>query len=152
MSAVAFDTLKLARKLRETAHMSQDQAEGVADALAEAMSGAELATKTDVILTENSLKAEIADVRAGLKAEIADVKAELKAEIADVKAELKAEIAAFRTETSVKFAEVHSNMLRLEERIERRAAESEAKLVRWVIATGVATVLAMATLLRTMPH
>ncbi len=48
MSAVAFDTLKLARKLRDTAHMSQEQAEGIADALAEAMSGAELATKGDL--------------------------------------------------------------------------------------------------------
>lgn len=48
MSAVAFDTLKLARKLRDTAQMTQVQAEGVADALAEAMSGAELATKSDI--------------------------------------------------------------------------------------------------------
>jgi hypothetical protein len=48
MSAVAFDTLKLARKLRDGAQMSQEQAEGVADALAEAMSGAELATKGDL--------------------------------------------------------------------------------------------------------
>ena len=48
MTAVAFDTLKLARTLRDTAHMSQDQAEGIANALAEAMSGAELATKGDL--------------------------------------------------------------------------------------------------------
>ena len=48
MSAVAFDTLKLARTLRDTAKMTQEQAEGIADALAEAMSGAELATKTDI--------------------------------------------------------------------------------------------------------
>jgi hypothetical protein len=33
MSAVAFDTLKLARKLRDSAHMPQEQAEGIADAL-----------------------------------------------------------------------------------------------------------------------
>ena len=48
MGAVAFDTLKLARKLRDSAEMTQVQAEGVADALAEAMSGAELATKGDI--------------------------------------------------------------------------------------------------------
>ena len=48
MGAVAFDTLKLARKLRDSAEMTQVQAEGVADALAEAMSGAELATKSDI--------------------------------------------------------------------------------------------------------
>ena len=63
MTAVAFDTLKLARKLRDTAQMSQAQAEGVADALAEAMSGAELATKTDIALSEAAIKAEIAESR-----------------------------------------------------------------------------------------
>ena len=68
MSAVAFDTLKLARKLRDTAQMTQAQAEGVADALAEAMSGAELATKTDlahaVAQVETSLGARISEAKA----------------------------------------------------------------------------------------
>jgi hypothetical protein len=45
MTAVPFDTLKLARTLRDRAHMTQEQAEGVSDALAEAMSGADLVTK-----------------------------------------------------------------------------------------------------------
>ena len=59
MSAVAFDTLKLARKLRDTAHMTQEQAEGIAAALAEAMSGAELATKHDLADVKTELKADI---------------------------------------------------------------------------------------------
>ena len=63
MSAVAFDTLKLARTLRDTAKMSQEQAEGVADALAEAMSGAELATKGDIRETELRLENKIETVR-----------------------------------------------------------------------------------------
>ena len=72
MSAVAFDTLKLARTLRDTAKMSQEQAEGVADALAEAMSGAELATKTDIAV----LKRDIADIQRDMatKAELAEIK------------------------------------------------------------------------------
>jgi hypothetical protein len=75
MTAVAFDTLKLARKLRDTAQMSQAQAEGVADALAEAMSGAELATKTDVGAVESSLRAEMAHL--ATKADLADAKADI---------------------------------------------------------------------------
>ena len=73
MSAVAFDTLKLARKLRDTAQMSQVQAEGVADALAEAMSGAELATKGDLVPL--ATKADLVEVDHHLEAKIAAVQA-----------------------------------------------------------------------------
>ena len=45
MTAIPFDTLRLARKLRDDAHMPQDQAEGIAKALSEEMAGAELVTK-----------------------------------------------------------------------------------------------------------
>ncbi len=77
MSAVAFDTLKLARKLRDTAHMSAEQAEGIADALAEAMSGAELATKRDLADVQRDLKSDIEQVELRLNASIVSVKAEL---------------------------------------------------------------------------
>jgi hypothetical protein len=97
MTAVAFDTLKLARKLRDGAQMSQEQAEGVAEALAEAMSGAELATKGD--LREFELKMD-------------------------------------------------GRFDALNERIERRAVESDVKiqavrndLLRWLLVIGVTTIL-----------
>jgi hypothetical protein len=77
MSAVAFDTLKLARKLRDTAHMSAEQAEGIADALAEAMSGAELATKADVAASAAELKAEIGASERRLEIKLGDVRADL---------------------------------------------------------------------------
>ena len=47
MTAVPFDTLKLARALRDEAKMPADQAEGVANALAEAFRD-EIATKADL--------------------------------------------------------------------------------------------------------
>lgn len=110
MPAVAFDTLKLARKLRDHAQMSQEQAEGVADALVEAMSGAELATRADI---------------AALHQEIVDVRGEMAT---------KADVA------------------RLEERIERRGAEGDARMIKWVVGTGVGAVLAIAGLLKVMVH
>jgi hypothetical protein len=73
MTAVAFDTLKLARKLRDSAEMSQVQAEGVADALAEAMSGAELATKSDLAELKAELRADLVEVEHHLEAKIAAV-------------------------------------------------------------------------------
>jgi len=61
MGAVPFDTLKLARRL-ESAGFSPKQAGDTAEALAEAMSGAELATTTDI----GSVRTEIAALRAEL--------------------------------------------------------------------------------------
>jgi hypothetical protein len=93
MGAVPFDTLKLARRL-ESAGFPSRQAGDTAEALAEAMAGAELATAADLTALRTEVKAEIAALRVELKAEIAAV----RAEIAAVRAELKAEIAAVRAE------------------------------------------------------
>ena len=58
MAAVASDTLKFARTLWEKAKLSPEQAEGLADAMAEALQG-DLVTKAD-------LRAELADTRSGI--------------------------------------------------------------------------------------
>src|ERR687886_376620 len=69
MAAVPFDTPKLARRL-EAAGFPGKQAADTAEALEEAMSGAELATKSDLAALRIELKAEIAALRAELKADI----------------------------------------------------------------------------------
>ncbi len=58
MTTIPFDTLKLARSLREKAHFAPEQAEGVADALSEAFQ-AEIATKTDLRELEYRLTIKI---------------------------------------------------------------------------------------------
>ena len=55
MTAVAFDTLRFVRALREKAKLPPEQAEGLADAMAEALQG-DLVTKAD-------LRAELAETR-----------------------------------------------------------------------------------------
>jgi hypothetical protein len=60
MNTVPFDTLKFARKL-EASGMAGAMAAGTAEALAEAMSGAELATKADIADLRTELKGDIAD-------------------------------------------------------------------------------------------
>jgi hypothetical protein len=65
MAAAAFDTLKLVRALRDKAKFSAEQAEGLADAMAEAMQG-DVATKTDLRELELRLKAEIEATKAEL--------------------------------------------------------------------------------------
>jgi hypothetical protein len=65
MAAVPFDTLKLARRL-ESAGFPPKQAGDTAEALADAMSGAELATKADLVAIETKLTAEIELLRRDL--------------------------------------------------------------------------------------
>ena len=82
MNMVAFDTLKLARKLRD-AGMPAEQAEAVAAAQAEAFGGfimAHLATKDDI--------AEVKEEIAGLRAEVKEEIAEVRQEIAGLRGEL----------------------------------------------------------------
>ena len=119
MVAVAFDTLKLARRLRDDAHMSTEQAEGVADALAEAMSGAELATKPDVRELGQAMQAEFQAVRA--------------------------ENREVDHRSSARFDA-------LGERIERRAAESNSQMIRWVLGVGVTGILTIIGSVWTIIH
>ena len=86
MAAVPFDTLKLARRF-ESAGFAPKQAADMSEALAEAMSGADLATKADI---------------AGVRAEIAALRAEIKAEIAALRAELKADIELLRRDMTIR--------------------------------------------------
>jgi hypothetical protein len=65
MAAVPFDTLKLARRL-ESAGFPTKQAGDTAEALADAMSGAELATKADLTAVQTGLRADIELLRRDL--------------------------------------------------------------------------------------
>ena len=58
MTATPFDTLKLARALRERGSMSSEQAEGITAALAEAFAD-DIATKRDLKDLEDRLAARI---------------------------------------------------------------------------------------------
>jgi predicted nucleic acid-binding Zn-ribbon protein len=62
-------------------------------------------------------KKELSDLKGELKGEIKDLRGELKGEIKDLRGELKGEIKDLRTEM----------------------ASMEAKIIKWIIATGLAT-------------
>src|SRR5215472_1495945 len=101
MGAVPFDTLRLARRL-EGAGFSPQQAGDTAEALAEAMSGAELATTADIVGVRTELKAEIAALRGELTAEIAALRTAVQAEIAAARSELKADIELLRRDITIR--------------------------------------------------
>jgi len=69
MNAVPFDTLKMARKL-EAAGFPAGQASGAAEAMVDAMTGADLATKADLTLAKADLKSEIHTLKIDLENKI----------------------------------------------------------------------------------
>ena len=78
MAALALDTLRVSKQLRE-AGFSEPQADAVTSIIGDARetSLVELATKADLRELKSELKADIAEVRTDLKVEIAGVKASL---------------------------------------------------------------------------
>ncbi len=87
--AAPFDTLKLARALRDRAGFSQEHAEAAADVLAEATE--QVATKQDVADLRNEMKTEFAAVRAemqagcaGLGAEAASVRSDMTSGLREI--------------------------------------------------------------------
>jgi hypothetical protein len=76
MNAIPFDTLKMARKL-EAAGFPGAQAAGAAEAMAEAMAGAELATKGDLLAVKGDLLHEIGLVRSDVEREIGRVRTDM---------------------------------------------------------------------------
>jgi len=77
MSAVAFDTLALARNLRDRAHFTQEQAEGVAESINEMM-GDQLATKADLTGDIASVRRDLAETEARLRADNASLRTEVQ--------------------------------------------------------------------------
>jgi len=63
VTAVAFDTLKLATALRDKAKLTQEQAKGFATAMADAMQDG-LATKADLATVRSDLAAVASDLAA----------------------------------------------------------------------------------------
>ena len=71
MNAVALDTLRVAKRLRD-AGFSESQAESVTDAIREGVTGGDLATKDDI----KGLEAAIAKLEARLETRIAQAQTE----------------------------------------------------------------------------
>src|SRR5262245_40921494 len=95
MNAVPFDTLRMAQRL-EAAGFSAPQAAGASEALAEALVGADLATKSDISDLRAEMKSEFAALRAEMKGDSATIRAETKSDSASVRAEIKSEFVLVR--------------------------------------------------------
>jgi hypothetical protein len=105
MNAIPFDTLKMARKL-EAAGFPAPQAAGAAEAMADAMSGAELATKADLLAVKAELSHEIGLFRIDVEREFGSVRTDLEREIGRVRTDM----TAMETRLTAGTATVVSNL------------------------------------------
>ena len=105
MATAPFDTLKLARALRDRAGFTQEHAEAAADALAEAVAE-QVATKQDI----RDARAEIEVLRTEMRTEFAAGRTEMAAEFAAVRAEMASEFAAVRADLASGLRDVEQRM------------------------------------------
>ena len=156
MTAVAFDTLKFARALREKAKLSPEQAEGLADALVDVFDG-NLATKADI----RDVQAELQIVRGDIEAlkiqtrgDIEALRLTTQADSDSLRQSTKSDIEALRLSTK---ADIDG--LRLETKADIDAvkgaiASAKVETVRWLVgAIGFQTLAvlgAVITLTRTL--
>jgi hypothetical protein len=94
MTAIPFDTLKFARHL-EASGLAAPVAAGAAEALADALTGSNLATKADLAAEISGVKGEITVLRSDIAA--------VRTEIGSVRTELKYDIELLRRDITIKF-------------------------------------------------
>ena len=102
MSAIAFDTLKFAKRLKE-AGFTEQQAEALADAEAEFI-GQNLATKRDIA----DVKRDIKELEVTLRKEIKQLEGTLHSEIKQLDVTLRGEI----KQLDVKIEQIRSDLSR----------------------------------------
>jgi hypothetical protein len=108
LSAVAFDTLKPARDLRERGKLTTEQAEGVAEALSTAFRE-EIATKPDVQAVRTDQQA----IAAAGKADVQAVRADLRA----TEGRLDTKIDAVEERLNAKFESLRADIARNDDRL-----------------------------------
>jgi hypothetical protein len=149
MAAVAFDTLKFARALRDKADFSQVQAEGLAEAFAEAakdqlvlkpyiVEAQSLANDNDLSLDKkiDALDRKVTGVENRLDANIDAVETRLNAKIEAL--DVKIDAVETRLNTKIDALDV-----KIDAKIEKIQAENrgEFKLLRWMLGFVLAAVM-----------
>jgi chromosome segregation ATPase len=112
MTAAPFDTLKLTKALREKAHFTQEQAEGLTEALSDSFEE-QIATKQDIAGLRADLKGDIA----GLKHEIDHLDAKLTAKFDHLDAKYTASVDQLDAKFTAKFDQLDEKFEPLELRL-----------------------------------
>ena len=99
MSAVAFDTYKMVKRLRD-AGFTDNPAEAVTAAVQESGSVdlSQLATKADLVELRAATKADLTELRAATKADLTELRAIAKSDLAELRATTKADLAEAKSD------------------------------------------------------
>jgi predicted nucleic acid-binding Zn-ribbon protein len=129
----AFDTLKLARDLRENAAFSPEQAEGLAAAISSAVQD-NVPAKSETAAEFAAVRSEITALRTDMKMEFAALRADFLASQKDVSNEfagIRAESSAYQKDARNEFAAIRadSSAYQKDTRNEFAAIRSEMKLL-----------------------
>ena len=134
MTAVAFDTLKFARSLREKAKLSSEQAEGLADAFTELFQG-DIATKSDI----GSVKVDIETLGVSMRADVESLRLSTQADIKALRVSTQADIEALRLSTRADIEALklstRSDLREAEARLEAKIEATRADIIKWMFGT-----------------
>ncbi|MDR2451332.1 MAG: CCDC90 family protein [Candidatus Accumulibacter sp.] len=97
MSAVPFDTHAIVKTL-QTRGFEVEQAEGITDALKDALAVAEIATKRDLQELREATQHDIRELREATQRDIKELREATESQIRELRLEFKAEIASVRAE------------------------------------------------------
>ncbi|CAA2143118.1 DUF1640 domain-containing protein [Methylobacterium bullatum] len=134
MTAVAFDTLKFARSLREKAKLSSEQAEGLADAFTELFQG-DIATKSDI----GSGKVDIEAFGLSTRADVESLRLSTQADIKALSLSTQADIEALRLSTRADIEALklstRSDLREAEARLEAKIEATKVDIIKWMFGT-----------------
>ena len=133
MTTVPFDTLKLATALRDQAHFSAEQAEGITRALGEAFEE-RVATREDISDLKHSVNEDISALEHSINEDISALKLGVDDEISALKqdiANVRQEVVSLRQETFNEIGNVRKELVILEQRLTIKMGGM------FVVATGV---------------
>lgn len=135
-----------------------EQAIDIAVSLAkEDLENKEIATKADIDIAKynfESLKSDLVVIKADLaevKTDLNGFKNEVKTEFNTVKVdinELRDDFTAFKNEVKIEIALINSNLRETELKLQKEIKEIETKLIKWVVGTGITTIITLAGLLK----
>ena len=128
--------------------MTTEQRERVADSEGRVATTEERVSYIEGALPELARRSDVAEVRT----EMADFRTEVKTEMADFRTEVKTEMVSVKADVAVlsgRMDRVEQDLKELKvsvDKLETRVAETETRLIRWMIGVGVLIVGAMTIL------
>ena len=121
MNAVPFDTLKMAKRL-EAAGFAVPQAAGAAEALAEALIGADLATKGDVDRLESSIRGDMDRLESSIRGDMDRLETGIRGDAGRLESGIRGDMGHLETG-------MRGDMTRLESGIRKDMATLETKVL-----------------------